>query len=149
MIFGSRWWEACGLLIRKYLVMSLVLSRDSSLLYAFLLSLFLALNSPFLSEMCLTDFDPLLLLLISLLCHSYFFQPDSFANECSFFPIDCRIELSQPRIPQDDAILSQVGDIEALGELPFSSSYTENTGFANNPPLVFCAVHVIYFAGLA
>jgi hypothetical protein len=149
MIFGPRRREVCGLLIREYLVMSLVLSQDSLLLYAFLLSLILALDGPFLSKMHFSDFHPLLLPFIPLPCHSYFLQPDFVTYECSFLPIDLRIELSQPRIPQDDVILPQIGDIESLGELPFSLLYTENTGLANNPSLIFCAVHVVYLAGSA
>jgi hypothetical protein len=128
-------------------MMPLVLSRDSLLFYAFLLSLILALDGPFLSEVRLLNSGPLLLLFILLPCHSYLFQSDSFANECSLFPVDLRVELSQPRIPQDNAILAQIGDIESLGELPFSSSYPKNARFADDSSLIFCAVHVIYLAG--
>jgi hypothetical protein len=60
MIFGSRRREARGLLIQEYLVMPLVLPWDPLFFHAFLLPLILALNRPFLSEVCFTDLDPLL-----------------------------------------------------------------------------------------
>jgi hypothetical protein len=145
MIFWSRWWKARGLLIRKYPMVSLILCGNALCFHAFLLLLLSLLDSPFLSKVCFTDVgpSPLVLRLSDTNLFKFYYVPD----KSSFFPVNFWVELSQPGVPQNNTILSQVGNVEPLSNLLFSSPYTENARFTDDSPLILCSVHVVHFAG--
>jgi hypothetical protein len=133
------------LLVREHFVMLLVLLRNPLRFHAFLLLLLPSFDGPLLGEMHFADFG--LAPFVFSPRHSYFFELDFFADESSFLSIDIRVELSQPGISQDNAILPQIGDIELLGDLLFPSLYMENAGLANDPSLIFCPIHIVHLVG--
>jgi hypothetical protein len=124
MIFWLGWGEACCLLIREYLVVTLVFSRNSLGFYAFSLLLVFPLNCPFLGKVHFANDS--LCHFVSHPCNPYFFELYFLPKELSFLPINFGIELPKPGIAKNNVVLSQVGNIESLGDLLLSSSHAKD-----------------------
>jgi hypothetical protein len=130
--------------------MALVLFRNPLLFYTLTLLLFLPLNRPLLGEVHFMDSGTFLHSHSFVPCshNADFFQHNFLPWELSFFPIYFWVEFSQPWVPENYAVLSQVGHIELLCDLLLPSLNLKHTRFANNPLLVFSSIHIVYFSWL-